>query len=383
MKKKTILTIHEKNTIIRNIINAIIIRKNFLILGHVIPDEDCIGSMVAMALIISKFSKDVAIYLDSNIHEHFQYLLNICEYNSIKLLHQPDAIEESIDTVIICDTPKPSMISANKGVLSLVGNADVIKVEIDHHLGADSEYIGDKEYCLVAEASSASELVGLIAMKIRSRVDILKEYNITSFMTRNLVLSILTGIIGDSKMGQFLKSKREKKYYQIFSNLYNNLLVNDTVKTTNFMNMGQVFNEIQRLSNHEERCNSFMLGKKVIMPPIGLVVLNQEDMTVLNEMFETEIIVNAMRVVADSLAEESGKLSLVVSDDAGSDLVQFRMRRSHGYKAFDVRDVLTMFSIDNGGGHEGAIGFRLKRDAIPDLNGYISSLIEGVRRVIP
>ncbi|MBN1534719.1 MAG: hypothetical protein JXA20_18760 [Spirochaetes bacterium] len=383
MKKKMIETIHEKNRIINNIIAAILERKSFLVLGHLIPDEDCIGSMVSAALIISKFSKDTQVFLDSDIHEHFQYLINICEYNSIRVVKDSSKIETPVDTIIMCDTPKLSMVSGNTTVRSLFNDKGILKIEIDHHLGADSEYIGDEGYCLVTEASSASELVGLIALKLMKRADILQEYNITNFLTRNIVLSVLTGIIGDSKMGQFLKSKREKRYYRIFSDLYNRYLVSETVKETNFMNMEQVFNEIQRLSNYEERCYNYIIGKKVSAPSIGYVILNTEDMKLLNNMFGSDIIVNTMRVVADDLAEESGKLSLVVSDDPESDLIQFRMRRSHHYKSYDVREVLSLFSIDNGGGHEGAIGFRLTRSAIPDLEAYVLSVIEGVREVLP
>ena len=57
MNKKSIQTIHEKNRIIDNIINALQEKNHFLFLGHQNPDEDCIGSMVAFALIVGKFSK--------------------------------------------------------------------------------------------------------------------------------------------------------------------------------------------------------------------------------------------------------------------------------------------------------------------------------------
>ena len=71
---------------------------------------------------------------------------------------------------------------------------------------------------------------------------------------RNLVLAILTGIIGDSNMGQYLKSRREKRYYQIFSGMFNDMLSRRTTKKTNFSTMDQVFTELQKLSDHEEDC---------------------------------------------------------------------------------------------------------------------------------
>jgi nanoRNase/pAp phosphatase (c-di-AMP/oligoRNAs hydrolase) len=382
MVKKQIDTIHEKNKIIENIISAFLERTSFLILGHYNPDEDCISSMVGAALILKKFYKDVQLYIDENIHEHFQYLLNICEYNSIPIISGKSELDTKIDTIVVVDTAKPSMVSKSPVIEEQCRTSGCLTIEIDHHIGADSEYIGDDGYCLVTEASSASELVGLIALKLRNREALLQEYNITNIFSRNLVLAILTGIIGDSKMGKFLKSKREKKYYKIFSNLYNNLLENETTKETNFTNMGEVYHEIQRLSTDEEGCFNYISDKKVMSESIGSVILDQKDMAHLNENYDTEIVINAIRSVADSLAEESGKLSLVAYDDTDSDLIQFRMRRSHVYKSFDVRSVLEIFSIANGGGHEGAIGFRFKRDEISDLNDYVKYLIEGIERQV-
>lgn len=72
MKKKNIETIHEKNHIINSIFDAIESRNSFLILGHKNPDEDCISSMVAIALLLSKFNKSVELYLSDEVHEHFQ-----------------------------------------------------------------------------------------------------------------------------------------------------------------------------------------------------------------------------------------------------------------------------------------------------------------------
>ena len=378
MSKQTIDTIHEKNNIIHNIIDAMTNRKCFLILGHVNPDEDCIASMVAAALILNKFYKDVQLFIEENIHEHFQYLINICEYNSIQVISKDEEIEKNIDTIIICDTPKLSMVHTNKTIDTLMEDSKCIKIEVDHHIGADSAYIGDEGFSLVTEASSASELVGLIALKMRKKDDLMLKYNITNFLTRNLVLSILTGIIGDSKMGKFLKSKRERKYYKIFSNLYNKLLESETIKETNFTNMSEVFNEIQRLSDDEESCFNFIVKKKDFSKSIGFLILNQEDMEHLKNEFDQDIIINAIRSVADHLAEESKRLSLVAFDDKNSDLIQFRIRRSHIFKTFDVRKVLDIFTIKNGGGHEGAIGFRMKRDDIDNIPEYVKTLTTGI-----
>ncbi len=64
-------------------------------------------------------------------------------------------------------------------------------------------------------------------------------------------------------------------------------------------------------------------------------------------------------------------------------LVQFRVRRSGGYKKYDLRNLLDAFSISNGGGHEGAIGFRIPRTEISDFDEYVKKLVRGMEETLP
>lgn len=384
MNKQNIQTIHEKNKVIDNIIETIKNRNCFLILGHKNPDEDCIASMVAFALIVSKFSKKACVYISENVHEHFQYLVNICNYNSISCTASTDSFSSQVDTIVICDTPKPAMIDADLQTLSLMNNPEIVKIEIDHHIGADSMYIGDQGYRMVTEANSSSELVGLIILKLCNRTDILREYNINNLLSRNIILSVLTGIIGDTNMGQFIKTKRQKRYYDIFSNLYNQMLARETTKITNFTSKDEVFHEIQRLSAGEEKCFRYVLDRKKMSGSIGYVILDTKDMDYLTSEFDTDTIVSVTRSMADHLAEESTRLGLVVYDDSNlSNLVQFRLRRGHNFKSFDLRIVLDLFSIEDGGGHEGAIGFRIAKSKITDIEDFVLKLVAGLEKAMP
>ena len=82
------------------------------------------------------------------------------------------------------DTPKPSMIDSDVAVERLMASAGVLIIEIDHHIGGDSEYIGSEGYRLVTEATSSSELVGQIALKIGKRPELLERYNIQNLISR-------------------------------------------------------------------------------------------------------------------------------------------------------------------------------------------------------
>jgi nanoRNase/pAp phosphatase (c-di-AMP/oligoRNAs hydrolase) len=384
MEKTAIAGNRARSRVIDNIIDAIVTRQGFLLLGHKSPDEDCIASMVAFALLAAKFSKDICIYLGKHIHEHFQYLLNICTYNSIPILYQDDPLPVPIDTVVLFDTAKPSMIEANALVQGIVEDEGTLKIEIDHHLGSDSDYFGQNSYRLVTEASSSGELVGHILLRLKENKKLLKRFQINDLASRNIVLAILTGIIGDSKMGLYLKSEREKKYYRVFSAMFNEMLAEKTTRRTNFSDMQQVFQEIQRLSRNEEHCFNYFMERKRFSKKIGYVVLGERDIDKLSSEFDNDTIVSVARGVADILAEESKWLGLVCYSDPPdqSDLIQFRLRRSHLYKAIDLRTVLKVFSISNGGGHQGAIGFRIPKSEVDDLENYSASLIRGIEDLI-
>ncbi len=384
--KKRISTIKKRNLIIRNILKALVERDCFLVMGHKNPDEDCISSMIAMGLLISKFSKTVYLLIPGKLNENYRYLLNICRYNAIELLSNEEKVPRGISTVFFLDTPKPDMRENFPGSSVVYNNRNILKIEIDHHLEADSGYIGAREYCLVDEASSASELVGVIAFKLKNRPDIMDSFGIQDLFSRNFVLSVLTGIIGDSKMGKFLKTRREKWFYNLFSSMFNEMLTKKTHKNSkNFSTMEEVFTELQQMSREEDECFTRMMEYKVdFSPKIGSAIIPPEVIVEMRAVYDYGTIVTVARYAADSLAEYSGLLSLVAyyDDKKDSDFVQFRVRRSHLYTALDLRVIIDKFSIKNGGGHPGAIGFRIPQKDIKDIYGYVSMLIKGMEKLM-
>jgi nanoRNase/pAp phosphatase (c-di-AMP/oligoRNAs hydrolase) len=386
LRKQRIATIAEKNRIIGNIIAAMVSRDNFVLLGHKNPDEDCIASMVAFSLLLSKFRKSVSLVICSEIHQHFQYLLNICKYNSIAVLGNCRDLPARVSTLVVFDTPKPSLLEDFPGAKSLLSDPKLLRIEIDHHLEADSAYIGDPGYRLVDEASSASELVGYIGFKLQKRCELLEANQISELFSRNLVLAILTGIIGDSKMGKYLKTSREKWFYHNFSTMFNDMLASKTYKSSrNFSTMEELFGELEKLSEKEDLCYRYLMTRKDTSSAlIYTLVLHEEDTAVMTGDYDQDTIVTVARYSADRLAEESGCLSLVVyyDDPALSRWIQFRMRRSQAFKALDLRRVLKQFAIANGGGHPGAIGFRLDRSEVADIDAYTRQLVTGTEAMV-
>ncbi len=377
-KKKRIPTIAEKNRIVRNIIKVIEENDKFLLVGHKNPDEDCIASMVAFSLLLSKFSKTACPVLYREVHHKFPYLLNICRYNSIRFIESEKEIPEDFDAILVFDTPKPSMLEGGGKIGSMIADSAIIKVELDHHLEADSGYIGDRDYCLVDEASSTCELIGYFALKLSTKKTFLEKFQMPDLFSRNFVLSVMTGMISDSKMGKYLKSNREKWFYTFFSTLFNDLLVQKTNSSTgNFSTMGDIFNELERLSDEEDECYRYFIKNKRKSDHIGYVIIKSADAEYLYSRYEQELIITAARYTADVLSEDSGYISLVVYYDKSdkSNLIQFRMRRSQKYRKLDLRMVIEKLKIENGGGHPGAVGFRVDRNKIANIEEYADLII--------
>jgi nanoRNase/pAp phosphatase (c-di-AMP/oligoRNAs hydrolase) len=187
-------------------------------------------------------------------------------------------------------------------------------------------------------------------------------------------------------MGKYLKTSREKWFYRLFSTMFNDMLTSKTHKDSmNFSTMNEVFSELQQLSRQEDECFSLMMKKKILhTPAIGSLIVPLEDIRQMRTLFDHETIVTAARYAADALAEESRGVSIVVyfDDHKDSDLIQFRIRRSQFYKALDLRKILQHFHIENGGGHPGAIGFRIPKPELTDIRAYVEKLVSGIEQLM-
>jgi hypothetical protein len=144
--------------------------------------------------------------------------------------------------------------------------------------------------------------------------------------------------------------------------------------------MKQVYQEIQKQSESEARCLEFFLQRRRLEGRVGYTFMGDRDSARLAREFDRDTVIAAARSVADRLAEDSGWLGLVGYCEPPGDtqLVQFRLRRSRRYKSFDLRQVLQLFGFSDGGGHEGAIGFRLPRQGIDSLPAYVTRLVKGI-----
>lgn len=379
--KHSFQTIAERNRTLTRFLEVMRKRKSFLLLGHDLPDEDCIAALVSMALLIQKFDKDVTLYVRDQIPDQLSYLTSICAYNRIQILQGPAYSRQKPDVICILDTPKPDMVALNLDIAQFLTDPGILVLEIDHHLSADAALSGRDGYCFVNRASSTCELIGFICYKLENRKDILDEFQITDLFSRNLVLAMLTGMIGDSKFGLMLKNHRDAFFYALFTNRFSKLLRSSLYKNSkNYSSMTDIFKTIQSLSVEEKELYQKLLELARYSGRTGLVVLDEEESRNYLGRCEYSLFVKVIKSVTDFLSESSGTAGLTVYYDMPeiSDLVQFRVRTSRNIHDIDLRLILLDFGITDGGGHPGAIGFRIPKKSVPDLPAFISRILEKI-----
>jgi hypothetical protein len=162
------------------------------------------------------------------------------------------------------------------------------------------------------------------------------------------------------------------------------MLVEKTAKNSrNLSSMEAIFDVIQRFSVREKNCFDNITGRKIEIDGVYYVSLGKDDSRELFELYGQELMVNVSKTAADTLAEESGKLGLVsyYDDSTLSDFVQFRLRRSGKYQGLDLRSALVALNIPNGGGHPGAIGFRVNKSDVLDIHEYTKKLAVEVQKL--
>jgi nanoRNase/pAp phosphatase (c-di-AMP/oligoRNAs hydrolase) len=383
-QKKELKTIAEKKRIAEAIIDEIIRLNSFVMIGHKNPDTDCIAALASFALLLRKMGKEATLCFAGPVEEQFNYLLAICKYNGASIIYGENPLPADIDALVVLDTPKPEMLAAPKALMAMLDNPKIRKIEVDHHLEGDAVYIGDSGFSLVSEASSTCEHLGYIAYKMSHRPGLEK----IDFYTRNLVLALLTGIVGDSHMGRYLKSDKEKMYYRLFSETFDKMLIEKTHKGSgNLASMSAVFDAINHFSVREKKCYSAFMTRRHGEPPIYYACLDQDESKAFFSEYGSDMLVEVARAVTDALANDSGKIGISAYYDE-SDRIQGRIRRNAAAAAdrstpgLDLRQVLQDLRLTNGGGHPGAVAFHVPASEVPHINAFCKELSEKIMNML-
>ena len=366
--KRQNMTIGARNRVIKNIYYLMKTHRSFLILGHENPDEDCYASTVAGALLLRKFNKHVSIFLESVPSENLKFLTSICKYNKINVYYGTMPTIRSVEVLCTLDTPKPSMLATAGCIEHFLKNPLIPKIEIDHHFGSDAGYIGDTDYSLVLHASSTCEILCRLCYKLANHPEIRHRYSIEELYSRNLVLTLLTGMLGDAKMGNYISNPHDKEVFEYFSkhlNLMLRISTNSSGTTKKIESMERLLNVMETTNAETEKVYNTIISRAVYTDQVGAVILSAAESDTFLKSIEYTQFIGMIKVATNTIAERAGGVGISVYYDAPdkSNKIQCRIRASEAVRGIDLRPILAHFKIMDGGGHPGAIAFRLPRES--------------------
>lgn len=135
---------------------------DYLILGHAIPDGDCIGSLLGLYLGLTDSGKQVAMALADSVPTRYDYL------SGWEMIKKPSQLEVIPANIIFLDCADQGR--AGEEILAGISHDSCI-FNIDHHL--QSELYGDYNYVDPGAAATGEIIFALLqAMQVPIRAEI-------------------------------------------------------------------------------------------------------------------------------------------------------------------------------------------------------------------
>ncbi len=286
--------------------------KNILIVSHRAPDEDAVGSALALNLALKKQGIDSSIFISDYSPREYKFLpgynlisseIKNCEFDLIFALDYGDIKRLSLDDFLI--QKQPTIIT------------------IDHHVDEGTNHIG--EIKILESASSTSEII----------YDYLNESGWQ--IDKDIATCLLTGIIGDT--GGFLHSNTSYKTLIMVGNLLSKgIRINKITK--------QILNN-KTLANNSKLLGG-LLSRVEKYHDLNLVylIVNHDDF----ESWHKSDLDNLVSTI--NTVDDCNWALLLVEYEKGKTKGSLR---SEDFKGVDVSKIASLFG---GGGHKLASGFR-------------------------
>ena len=215
--------------------------KKILVVSHVNPDGDAIGSSLAMCSFLKKFGLEAKVLIPNGFPGFLSWMPGVQDI--LVFENQGDLAQEWISTaecIIMLDFNSLS----RSGILhNEIGKTRVPRVLVDHHRDPDMKQF----YCAWSETnvSSASELVA----------EIILHYGL-EYLDENIATNLLVGIMTDT--GSFAHSIYHPRTFDIVSTLveksvsYNEIhrLVYDTFSENRLRLLGYAINKMEVLDEY-------------------------------------------------------------------------------------------------------------------------------------
>ena len=316
-----------------NKINELIAQsKNILIVSHRAPDEDAVGSALALKFALKKQGINSSVFISDYSSKKYRFLPG---YNLI----DSELNSNDFDLVFALDYGDVRRLAID----GFLEQKNPIVITIDHHVDEGANHIGEVK--ILEPTSSTSEIIYYYLKELGWPID------------RDIATCILTGIIGDT--GGFLHSNTSYQTLLTVGELLSQgIRINKIIK--------QILNSNAFVNNSESLGRLLSQAEK--HPELDLVylIINNNDFEKWHKS-DLDNLASAINTVEDC------KWALL--------LVEYQKGKTKGslrseeYKGIDVSRIASLF---DGGGHRFASGFRV--DGEPEK--IFRQLIKKARRVL-
>ncbi len=140
------------STEIAQLLDVIDQNQNFLVVSHIHPDGDAVGSTLSMGLVLQALGKDVTFFNVHPVPYNFQFLPGATEWTN--------SVANKPEVTIVLDCGEPGRVGES---FPAEGWGDTICV-VDHHKTWDSEFAD--VYVRDVDAAATGELVFKIAREL-------------------------------------------------------------------------------------------------------------------------------------------------------------------------------------------------------------------------
>jgi len=306
----------------KNIADLINSNGNFLIASHENPDEDALGSSLALGLALEILNKNVYLYNETGVPQALKFLPK-----SKKIHKNLKNIPFQVDAVIIIDCTDSMRVG--KIFNRYVQDLPVINITIDHHFTKKT----NSDYCILDPQAPST---GFLIYKLLKALEV--------DITKDIAINIYATIVGDTGSFAYSNTTSETfivasellklgvKPYEVSKNIYENEPLNK-IKL-----LGEVLSSLEL--SHDGRVATVFVSRQMFKITDTTKQQTEGLVNYPRSIKGVELAV-LLRQEEDELKDENWKISLRAKNDINVALIA----QSFG-----------------GGGHVSAAGCSIKGD---------------------
>jgi nanoRNase/pAp phosphatase (c-di-AMP/oligoRNAs hydrolase) len=377
MKEKKPIDGPTWETNLKQTIDVINSGNSFLFCGDIDPDS--VGSMLSLSLYLTRLNKKVFLVIPEAFADNLDFFEKIIRFNSIQILRNQEnieAVKDEIDTVIFCDTANTKLVPFYPFLTQCILSEKPKVIEIDHHFGADSEELTEHGIKLFRNANANTEIIGTILEMLHDG----QPEGPDPFSQRNIILGLITGILGDTVGGKVVLYKEDYDYWmeklgtrlkEVTRWQDSNDKRGENCQTTKFGDPKQILDYLNRLTKEQESCFNLLSSRIEHKGKLGLLNLLPSTYQEVKERcrpFDSDWFANILGFLVNAVPERSGHAGVIIFEGKnaeGQDCIFIKIRRAVDFSGVDLRTgeekIKELFGglYMGGGGHAGAVSFRV------------------------